>query len=289
MKRHFTRFNPQHFSVGQLPLYGFLVPLALFMSLPIVFIISHAFKPLTELFAFPPKFLVESPSLDNFKRLVQTTQSSGIDLTRYLYNSLIVTAAVVLGTIIIGSMASFAMSKLKFRLKAAVFEINMIAMMFVPVAVRIPRYLVVEGAGIMNTYLAYILPMLALPVGVFLVKQFIDQIPDSLIEAAYMDGATNRTIFLKIIIPLIRPAIATIAILSFQQVWNDTEAASLYTTKESMRTLTFFMNTMSGNANAVAGQGIAAAASLVMFLPNLLLFICMQSRVMNTMAYSGMK
>ncbi|MBE5786091.1 MAG: carbohydrate ABC transporter permease [Clostridiales bacterium] len=289
MKRQHTLFNPRHFSVRQLPLYAFLVPLALFMSLPIVFIIGHAFKPLSELFAFPPKFFVKNPTLDNFERMVQTTQSSGIDLTRYLFNSLIVTLAVVIGTIIIGSMASFAMSKMRFKGKALVFEINTVAMMFVPVAVRIPRYLVINTTGIMDTYLAYILPMLALPVGVFLVKQFMDQIPDSLIEAAYVDGANHLTIYFKIVIPLIKPAIATIAILSFQQVWNDTEAASLYVTKESMRTLTFFMNTMAGNTTGVAGQGVAAAASLIMFLPNLIIFICMQSKVMNTMAYSGMK
>ncbi len=289
MKHSFTRFNPKHFSVGQLPLYGFLIPLAAFMSLPIVFIISHAFKPLSELFAYPPSFFVRNPTMNNFERLVQTTQGSGIDLSRYVFNSLVVTLAVVVLTILIGSMASYAMSKIKFKGKGLVFEINTLALMFVPVAVQIPRYLAVDAAGVMNTYLAHILPLLAMPVGVFLVKQFTDQLPDSLIEAALIDGAGHLTIFFKIVIPLIRPAIATIAILSFQTVWNNTETSSLYINSESMRTLAFFMNTLASNTNAVAGQGVAAAASLIMFLPNLVLFIFMQSRVMNTMAYSGMK
>lgn len=289
MKHGSTRFNPRHFSVGQLPLYCILVPLAVFMSLPIVFIICHAFKPLSELFAFPPRFFVQNPTWDNFKRLFSTAQESGVDLSRYLFNSLIVTVAVVLGTIVFGTMASYALSKMRFKGKQLVFELNTLALMFVPVAVQIPRYLTINALGIMNTYLAHILPLMAMPVGVFLVKQFTDQIPDSLIEAALVDGAGQFTIYRKIVLPLIKPVVATIAILSFQQVWNNTETSSLYTTKESMRTLSFFMNTMASNTNAVAGQGIAAASSLLMFLPNLILFILMQSRVMNTMAYSGLK
>jgi ABC-type glycerol-3-phosphate transport system permease component len=293
MKIGATRLNPSHFIKGQIPLYIILVPLALFMSLPIVFIINHAFKPLSELFAFPPRFFVQNPTINSFRQLVETTQGSGIALSRYLFNSFVVTFFAVAATIFIGSMASYALSKMKFRGKSLIFEINTLALMFVPVAVQIPRYIIVDALGIMNTYFAHILPLLAMPVGVFLVKQFTDQIPDSLIEAALVDGASHFMIYRKIILPLIRPAIATIAILAFQLVWNNTETSSLYTSRESMRTLTFFMNTMAsattGTTSPVAGQGIAAVSSLLMFLPNLILFIFMQSRVMNTMAYSGMK
>ena len=152
-----------------------------------------------------------------------------------------------------------------------------------------PRYLLIDKLGLINTYMAHIFPLIAMPVGMFLVKQFTDQVPDSLIEAAIVDGAGYFTIFRRIILPLVRPAIATVAILSFQQVWNNTETSIMYTNRENMRTLTFYMNTLASNTNAVAGQGVAAAASLTMFLPNLILFICMQSKVMNTMAYSGIK
>ena len=133
------------------------------------------------------------------------------------------------------------------------------------------------------------MPLIAMPVGMFLVKQFTDQVPDSLIEAAIVDGAGYFRVYSKIVFPLVRPAIATVAILAFQSVWNNTETSIMFTNKENMRTLTFYMNTLASNTNAVAGQGIAAAASLIMFLPNLILFICMQSKVMNTMAYSGLK
>ena len=284
-----ARFNPKGFHMNQIPMYLVLVPLALFMSLPIVFIINHAFKPIQELFAFPPKFFVENPVLDNFVKLGRQASSGGIDITRYIFNSFIVVMAVVLLSIVFSAMSAFALSKLNFRGKALLMEINNLAMMFVPVAVIIPRYLLIDKLGMINTYPAHVLPLIAMPVGMFLVKQFTDQVPDSLIEAAVVDGAGYFTVFRKIIIPMIKPALATVAILAFQQVWNNTETSTLFTNQENMRTLTFYMNTLASNTNAVAGQGIAAAASLIMFLPNLLLFICMQSRVMNTMAHSGLK
>ncbi len=284
-----THFNPDRFHPNQIPMYMVLVPLAVFMAIPIVFIINHAFKPIEELFAFPPTFLVENPVADNFTRLVRQASAGGISISRYIFNSLVVTASVVLLSILMSSMAAFALSKLRFRAKNTLMEINNLAMMFVPIAVIIPRYLLVDGMGLINTYLAHVLPLVAMPVGMFLVKQFTDQVPDSLIEAAIVDGAGYFKVYCRIILPMIRPAIATVAILAFQSVWNNTETSTMYTNRESMRTLTFYMNTLASNTNAVAGQGVAAAASMIMFLPNLILFILCQSKVMNTMAHSGIK
>lgn len=283
-----THFNPDRFHPNQIPMYLVLVPLAIFMAIPIVFIINHAFKPIDELFAFPPRFLVENPVTDNFTRLARQASAGGISISRYIFNSLVATASVVLLSMAMSSMAAFALSKLRFRGKSALMEINNLAMMFVPVAVIIPRYLLVDKLGMINTYFAHILPLVAMPVGMFLVKQFTDQVPDSLIEAAIVDGAGYFKVYYRIILPMIRPALATVAILAFQSVWSNTETSAMYT-KESMRTLTFYMNTLASNTNAVAGQGVAAAASLIMFLPNLVLFILCQSKVMNTMAHSGIK
>lgn len=284
-----THFNPDRFHPNQIPMYLVLVPLAIFMAIPIVFIINHAFKPIDELFAFPPRFLVENPVTDNFTRLARQASAGGISISRYIFNSLVATVSVVLLSMAMSSMAAFALSKLRFRGKSALMEINNLAMMFVPVAVIIPRYLLVDKLGMINTYFAHILPLVAMPVGMFLVKQFTDQVPDSLIEAAIVDGAGYFKVYYRIILPMIRPALATVAILAFQSVWSNTETSAMYTSKENMRTLTFYMNTLASNTNAVAGQGVAAAASLIMFLPNLVLFILCQSKVMNTMAHSGIK
>ena len=281
--------NPKGFHKGQIKFYVVLIPLALFMALPIVYIINHAFKPLSELYAFPPKFFVSSPTTDNFRNLAKVSSGSVVSVGRYAFNSILVTVAVVLANMIVGSMAGFALSKLEFKGKKVLFEINTLSMMFVPAAVLIPRYLVIDRIHIMDTYFAHILPLLAMPVGMFLVKQFIDQVPNELMEAAVMDGAGKFTIYRIVILPLIKPALATVCILSFQQVWGNLETSNMFTTRESMRTLAFYMSTLI-NANAsVAGQGISAAAALIMFVPNIVLFIILQGNVMNTMAYSGIK
>lgn len=288
MKNGIT-INPKGFHRDQIKFYCILIPLAVFMALPIVYIISHAFKPISELYAFPPKFFTSNPKLDNFKNLGKVAEGSLVSVGRYAFNSFVVTALVVTANVLVGSMAGFALSKLDFKGKNLIFELNTLSMMFVPAAMLIPRYLIIDKIGIMDTYFAHILPLLAMPVGMFLVKQFIDQVPNELMDAAAIDGANKFTIYYRIILPLIKPAAATVCILSFQQVWTNMETSNMFTTRESMRTLAFYMNTLITTNNTVAGQGIAAAASLIMFLPNIILFIILQSSVMNTMAHSGIK
>lgn len=284
------RMNPDKFEKGQIKLYLFVIPLALITGLPIVFIIFHAFKPMEELFAFPPKFITTNPTLDNFRQLFKASRSAGIPLSKYVFNSLLITGSVVFASMILSSAAAYAMSKLKFKGRDFVFNLNQLAIMFVPVAVMIPRYLVVEFLGLTDTYWSQILPLIPLPVSVFLLKQFVDTVPDSLIEAAYMDGATELHVYFKIILPMIKPALATAAILVFQQVWTNLEASNYYINDDSLKSLAFYMNTLaSANGNTVAGQGVQAAASLIMFVPNLVLFCLLQNKVMNTMAHSGIK
>lgn len=282
------RVNPTKFHKNQIPLYLYLIPLAILMGAPIVYIICHAFKPMDELYAFPPKFFVSHPSLINFQNLAQTAAGSSVPVSRYVFNSLVVTVAVVALSILISTMAGFALSKMDFKLKNTIMEINNLALMFVATAVVIPRYLTISTTGILDTWFAHILPLIAMPVCLFLIKQFMDGIPNSLIEAAQLEGAGSWTVYRKIILPMVKPAIATGAILAFQAVWNNVETSNLFTSTESIRTLAFYMNTLSG-VGTVQGQGMAAAAALIMFVPNLLLFIIMQSNVMNTMAHSGLK
>lgn len=285
------RMNPDHFDAGQIKLYIFVIPLVLLTGLPIIFIIFHAFKPMEELFAFPPKFITTHPTLDNFRKLFKASRSAGIPLSRYVFNSVLITTVVVAASLLFGTMAAYALSKLKFKGRNLMLQANQIALMFVAVAVMIPRYLIVNKLGLVDNYLAQILPLIPLPVALFLVKQFVDQVPDSLIEAAYMDGAKEWQIYLKVVIPLIKPAIATAAILVFQQVWTNLEASNYYINDDGLKSLAFYMNTLTSasTTNNVAGQGIAAAASLIMFLPNLILFCILQRHVMNTMAHSGIK
>lgn len=299
-KNFFSRFtgirnrgiNPDGFHVSQIKFYVILVPLSVFMLLPIIFIISSAFKPPDELFAFPPRFFVINPTIKNFTDLFAKLTNSGIPVSRYLFNSILITLVTMVASILVSSTAAYALSKKRFKLKQTLFAVNNVALMFVPIAVTIPRFLVIERLHLLNTFWVHILPVLAMPVGLFLLKQFIDGIPDEVIEAAQIDGASDVWIYWRIILPMIRPALATIAILTFQAAWNNAEISTLYINSESMRTLAFYLGTLSttaAGANAVAGQGIAAAAALIMFLPNLVIFIVLQSQVMSTMSHSGLK
>ncbi len=284
--------NPQGFHVSQLKFYALLLPLAAVMLLPIIYIFSSAFKPPDELFAYPPRFFVTNPTLKNFTDLFSRMSNSGIPASRYLFNSLAITAATVVASIVVSSTAAFALSKKRFKLKQALFTVNTVALMFVPIAVTIPRFLVIQRLHLLDTFWVHVLPVLAMPVGVFLLKQFIDTVPDEVLDAAQVDGASDWLIYSRIVLPMIRPAIATIAILTFQAAWNNAETSTLYVNNESLKTFAFYLSTLTTTAtgaNAVAGQGIAAAAALIMFLPNLIIFIFLQSQVMSTMSHSGLK
>jgi ABC-type glycerol-3-phosphate transport system permease component len=285
--------NPQGFHVSQLKFYIFLLPLSALMLLPIIFIFSSAFKPPDELFAFPPRFFVVNPTTKNFTDLFSKLSTSGIPVTRYLFNSILITLATLVASILVSSTAAYALSKKRFKLKKTLFAINNVALMFVPIAVTIPRFLVIEKLNLLNTFWVHVLPVLAMPVGLFLLKQFIDGVPDEVIEAAQIDGASDFWIYWRIILPMIQPALATIAILTFQAAWNNADISTNYITNESLRTLAFYLSTLTATnttgANSVAGQGIAAAAALIMFLPNLVIFILLQSQVMSTMSHSGLK
>ena len=260
------------------------------MILPIIYIFSQALKPIDELILFPPRFFVEKPTMRNFQMLVEAASSGGIPLSRYIFNSVISVSVTVTITVLFSVMAGYALSKKNYKLNRKFFKINQAALMFVPIAVAIPSFIVVSNLGITDTLLAHILPLVAMPVGLFLLKQFIDQLPNDIIESARIDGATDFQIVIKIIVPLVKSAIATVAILTFQISWANMSTSELYVDAEGMKTFAFFMGTLISRVEeSIAGQGIAAAAGLIMFLPNLIIFIFLQSKVMDTMAHSGVK
>lgn len=283
-----NKINPSRFSAGQLKFHAIALPLSVFMILPVIYSICNAFKPMGELLKFPPTIFVYNPTMDNFKNLLNLAGSTGIPMTRYFLNSLIVTVLTVIINLIITIMAAYFFSKKKLKVKGALWEINQAALMFIGTAVGIPRYLIITYLGVYNTWWAHILPLVALPVGLFLVKQFVDGIPDALIEAAVVDGAGDFTILRKIIVPLSAPALATSVVLTFQQVWGNVETSNNYITNEALRTLTYYVGSIGTNTGNQA-LGMSAAANLIMFIPNLIIFICMQSKVMNTMSHSGIK
>jgi len=263
--------------------------MVLLSLLPILYIVFTAFKPIGELFAYPPKFITLRPTFDNFRKLFEASENTVFPLSMYLFNSVVSTVLVVFLGMAIALCAAYVLSKKRFRGREFIFKMNTLSMMFVATAVSIPRYLVVKEVGLLDSFFANVVPMLALPVGVFLLKQFVDQLPDALVEAAKIDGANDYQIIWKIVLPIVKPAMSTVAILLFQHSWNSMEASNLFINTESLKTFAFYMNSLSNSGNGVAGVGMSAAAALLMFLPNVILFVIMQSKVMSTMAHSGLK
>lgn len=268
----------------------FLALFGAFMLLPIVYIFNHALKPYSELFIFPPRIFVRDPTLANFTELFVVTRDSIVPASRYMFNSIAIAVLATAAVTIVSALCAYPLAKHRFPGANTLFGIIIISLMFVPETMQIPRYVVVSSLGIMNTYWAHILPHVAAPVSVFLMKQFMDQVPNELIEAGKIDGAKEFTIFLRIVMPICMPAVATVAILQFQNIWGNTESSILFMTDDAMKTFPFFLQTLTQNlANSVARQGAAAAASLVMFLPTLFVFLVFQRKVIATMAHSGIK
>ncbi|MCI8788425.1 MAG: carbohydrate ABC transporter permease [Lachnospiraceae bacterium] len=258
--------------------------------MPVIFIINNAFKPLSELFKYPPTFFVRNPTWQNFEEFFYATGETTVPFSRYLFNSIFVTVVTVFLVVAISCTAAYAFAKIDFPGRDRIFNIIVLSLMFTPSAVMITKYLIVDKVGLINNYLGHILPQLALPVGVFLLKQFMEQVPDSLSEAARLDGASEFTVFWKIVMPAVLPAVGTVMIISFQNVWNDVTTSQYYMLDDSMKTLPYYIQTLtSSTGTTVARQGASAAAGLLLFLPNFIIFAVMQKSMLKTMVTSGIK
>ncbi|MGP4041070.1 carbohydrate ABC transporter permease [Gracilibacillus sp. D59] len=279
----------KRFDWGGLFLYLFLTVGGLLMLAPLVYMASTAVKPISELFLFPPRFFPINPTLVNFRDLLLVTGTSVVPFSRFIFNSVVVTGSIVGFGVIISAMAAYPLAKHNMPFKSAIFSLIVTAIMFSPMVLQIPQYLMISKSGMMNTYFAMILPYLAAPIGIFLMIQFLKQIPDSLLESARIDGASELRILFTIIMPLLKPALATFALLSFIQAWNDPYASMMYTTQEELKTLPLAIQTIQGGAGVIARVGTFAAASFLMIVPTIIVFVITQKMVLQTMAHSGLK
>ena len=271
---------------GNIGTFIFLLIIALFMLLPLVFVVSSAFKPLSELFIFPPKLFPMNPTLDNFKDLSSLLGDSWLPFSRYVFNSLAVTVIGTFGNIIFSSMAAYVLSKHNFPGKNILFQTVVLSLLFSTVVTGIPNYIIITKLHMINTVWALILPLLPSSLGLFLMKQFMDQmIPDTLLEAARLDGAGENRIFFSICLPLVKPAIMTLLIYSFQGIWNSTGDSYIF--DEKLKTLPTALNNII--TSGISRTGVSSAVSLLLILPPIAVFLFAQSNVLQTMATSGMK
>lgn len=260
--------------------------MACILALPLVYAVVSAFKPMEEIFIFPPRFFVQNPTLDNFRDLGKYISELWVPFPRYLFNSVMITTVATTGNIIICSACAYPLALHKFPGRKLLFDIVVVALMFVGQVTFLPRYLVMSKLGMIDTWFALILPDMATSLGVFLMKQFMEQLPMSIIEAARIDGYNEFKIYWHIVMPNVKPAWLTLVIFSFQGIWNDTSVSSLVFT-ESLRTLPTALNQVSGGG--IARVGAASAAALLLMLPPIIIFILAQNRVVETMAFAAIK
>lgn len=270
---------------GDLTVFIFLLFVAAFMLIPFVYAIVQAFKPLEEIFAYPPKLFVVNPTIENFYLLSQLTNNMWIPFSRYIVNTAFISIIGTIITLIISSMAAFPLAKYPFPGSKTIFKIIIISLLFVGPVTSVPLYVILAKLGAINTYYAVLLPALASPLGLFLLKNFMTQISDAIIEAAKIDGASIFKIYYKIVVPIVKPAILTLVILSFQGFWNNTGNGFIY--NESMKFLPTILNQIV--SSGIARAGVGAAASVIMMIPPFAIFIILQSRVIETMAHAGIK
>lgn len=265
----------------------FLLLICVVMAAPMLYAILQSFKPIDEIFLYPPRFYVKNPTFDNFIQVVSLAGSLWVPFIRYIFNSLFVTVVGTVASLVIAAMAGYSLAKGKFKGREAISQSVSLSLLFRSEVTAIPAYFIVAKLGIIDTYWALLLPPLASTLGVFLIKQFaVSSIPDSTLEAARIDGASEYKIFSSIVIPSIKPALLTAAIFTFNAMWNSA-GTSQYIFDESLKELPTVLSTIS--LGGIARQGASAAVSVILMLPPIIFFIINQSSVMDTMTHSGMK
>lgn len=262
-----------------------LTLLGLFMAFPIYLTVITAFKPVEELFVYPPKLYPTAPTLDNFRDMFRVLGEMWVPFSRYVFNSAAITVIVVVGQCFVASMAAFVLAKCEFPGRRFLNGLIVVSLLYNSNVIYLMQYIVMAKLGIINSTLSLILPSIASSMGLFLMRQSISQVPDAMIEAAKVDGANLFTICWQIVIPNQKPALMTMSIFAFQAAWNMQGGNFLY--DEEKKTLPTVIQQA---ASAGLGRaGVAMAASVLMLIPPVLFFMLAQKNVMETMAHSGIK
>lgn len=270
---------------GDIVLFVVLGLFGLFSLFPLVYTIVSAFKPLSEIFIFPPRLTVDNPTLDNFFDLGTIIEDFTVPLSRYLFNTLVITGVGTFGTVFLGSMAAYPLAKYEFPGSKFMSNLIVYALMFSTSVTAIPNYLIMSGLHMIDTYWAVILPAVGGTLGLYLMKNFMVQVPDDMLEAAKIDGASEFGIYFKVVMPLCKPAWITLVILSFQQMWGTTGGVFIYS--EELKPLSYVLSQLA--SGGISRTGVTSAVSLIMIIVPITVFVISQSNVIETMATSGIK
>ena len=284
MKLH-TRNKLSRSRLGNLVVLVLLTAMGVFTAIPFLFSIVQSIKPVDELFVYPPRLTVSRPTLDNFAVLFNLTSSTWVPVSRYLFNSLLLTVCGTVGNVVVCSMAAYPLAKLKFHGRKLLFNLVVVSLLFTYEVTFIPNYVILSKLQMLDTFWALLLPAVATPMGLFLMKQFMEQIPDSVVESARVDGAGTLTLYWRIVMPQVKPAWLTLVIFSFQSLWNREGLEFIFS--EELKMFPTILKQVA--SSGVARAGAAAAAAGLQNVPPIVVFFVSQSKVYETKARSGHK
>ncbi len=264
----------------------FLILLGVIMFLPLYYTVMQSFKPLDELFYYPPRFYVINPSWDNYRDLFTLMSESWVPFSRYIFNTVFITFFGVFGNLVLSSLCAYALAKIPFPGNRFFFQLIQKSLMIGSSVASIITFITISLLGWMDSNLSIIVPAWASTLGLYLMKQFMDtNVTTSILESARLDGASEFRTFWSIAMPMVKPAWLTLIIYSFQGLWNT--GASMYIHSEELKTLNYAITQIL--SAGVVRSGAQAASSVIMMMVPIIVFIISQSKIIETMGSSGMK
>ena len=252
------------------------------MLIPFIWMLSTSFKNVADVFKYPPSFLGSEFRWQNYLEVFDT-----IDFLAMLKNTVFVTAVVAIGQLLTSAMAGFAFSYLEFPGREILFKMFLFAVMIPFHVMLIPTFVIMRNMKLLNTLWALILPCVISPLGAFMMRQSYMSVPRSLGEAASLDGCTPLGIWWKIYLPLSKPTLATLAIFSFMQTWNDFIRPLIFLNSNEKMTLTLGLYNMMGNY--ATNWGLMMAAVILSILPVFIFYLCLQDFFVEGIAMAGLK
>ena len=263
-----------------------LVLLGAFMFLPMLYVVMQSFKPLDELWMYPPRFFVMSPTLENYGSLFSLMSLNWVPFSRYIFNTVFTSVMGTFGHLFIASLAAYTLAKIKFPGGKFMFKAVQTSLMFHATVTAITSFIIMSLFGWLDTYLAIIVPAWGSTLGLYLMKQFMDSaVPDTVLESARLDGASELKTYWVIAMPMVKPAWLTLIVYSFQSLWN--QGASMYIHSEQLKSFNYAIGQIT--AGGIKRAGASAAAQVIMMLVPIMVFVFSQSNIVETMGSSGMK
>ena len=273
-------------SGGDASITFMLVILGAFMFLPMVYVVMQSLKPLDELWMYPPRFFVVKPTLDNFGSLFQLMSLNWVPFSRYIFNTVFTSIAGTFGHLFIASLAAYTLAKIRFPGGKMMFKTVQTSLMFHSTVTGITSFIIMSAFGWLDTYWAIIVPAWGSTLGLYLMKQFMDSaVPDTVLESARLDGASEIKTYWVIAMPMVKPAWLTLIVYSFQALWN--QGASMYIHSEQLKSFNYAIGQIT--AGGIKRAGASAASQVVMMLVPIMVFVFSQSNIVETMGSSGMK